>query len=105
MKLTSEKIAVLGLGYVGLPVAVALARKFEDTTGFDLSSRRIETLLQGIDYTGEIEGVELAASGLTITGNPEEIAGATFVIVTVPTPIDANNRPDLAPLESACEII
>lgn len=105
MKLASEKIAVIGLGYVGLPVAIALARKFEDTVGFDLSGRRVSSLRGGVDYTGEIEGAELAASSLRITDNPDDIADCTFVIVTVPTPIDSSNRPDLAPLESACEII
>jgi UDP-N-acetyl-D-galactosamine dehydrogenase len=103
--LNSEKIAVLGLGYVGLPLAVALARKFEGVIGLDVSTRRIESLRGGRDWTGEIDDGELAASGLRITGNPSDLEGATLYIVTVPTPIDEDRRPDLGPVRSACELI
>src|SRR5688572_15663424 len=105
MKLSSEKIAVVGLGYVGLPVAIALARTFERTIGFDLSAQRVASLRSGSDHTGEIAEEVLAASSLEITDNADDISDATFFIVTVPTPIDANNRPDLGPIESACRII
>lgn len=101
----TEKIAVIGLGYVGLPVAVALARAFPGTTGFDISKRRVETLQHGNDWTGEIDADTLMSCGLAITGNAADLAGSNFFIVTVPTPIDADRRPDLSPLESACRII
>jgi UDP-N-acetyl-D-glucosamine/UDP-N-acetyl-D-galactosamine dehydrogenase len=101
----TEKIAVIGLGYVGLPVAVALATAFPGTIGFDISKRRVETLQGGDDWTGEIAAETLTACALTITDKPTELTGASFFIVTVPTPIDADRRPDLSPLESACRII
>jgi UDP-N-acetyl-D-glucosamine/UDP-N-acetyl-D-galactosamine dehydrogenase len=101
----SEKIAIIGLGYVGLPVAVALARKFEGVIGFDVSQRRVDTLNAGNDWTGEISDAELAASTLSVTGDPEQLAEASFLIVTVPTPIDDEKRPDLSPIRSACELI
>lgn len=101
----NEKIAVIGLGYVGLPVAVALARKFDGVIGFDVSERRVESLNSGTDWTGEISDDDLAASTLAITADPAQLAEASFLIVTVPTPIDDENRPDLSPIRSACELI
>jgi len=101
----NEKIAVIGLGYVGLPVAVALARKFETVIGFDISERRISTLVGGKDWTGEISDEELAASTLRLTSDPSMLAEASFLIVTVPTPIDDENRPDLSPIVSACNLV
>ncbi len=103
--LNNEKIVVLGLGYVGLPLAVALANKFENVVGFDVSRRRVDTLLAGSDWTGEIADAELAASALRISAESEDLRDATFYIVTVPTPIDEDRRPDLAPVRSACELI
>jgi UDP-N-acetyl-D-glucosamine/UDP-N-acetyl-D-galactosamine dehydrogenase len=104
-KLTTEKIAVLGLGYVGLPVAHSLARKFEDVVGFDVSNRRIESLKSGHDWTGELSDDDLAASSLRLSGDADDLKLASFLIVTVPTPIDADNRPDLEPIRSACRLI
>lgn len=95
----------MGLGYVGLPVAIAMAKKFPHVVGFDTSERRVETLQAGEDWTGEVEPAELAASSLEISSDPDALKGASFFIVTVPTPIDEDNRPDLSPLNSACEII
>lgn len=103
--LNNEKIVVLGLGYVGLPLAVALASRFECVTGFDISTRRVDALRAGTDSTGEIAGKDLAASALIITADREALAGATLYIVTVPTPIDDDRRPDLTPIRSACELI
>lgn len=100
-----EAIAIIGLGYVGLPVAVALAEKFGDVIGFDISARRVEALRAGHDWTGEISDARLAASGLTITDDPAMLAGRTFLIVTVPTPIDDQRRPDLGPICASCELI
>ncbi|MDB5693703.1 MAG: nucleotide sugar dehydrogenase [Alphaproteobacteria bacterium] len=97
---SSERIVVVGLGYVGLPLAVALARSF-DVTGLDIDAGRVEQLKQGIDRTNEVAPDVLAASALKLTSRPEEGRGADVYIVTVPTPVDADNRPDLGPVISA----
>ena len=102
---TDETIAVIGLGYVGLPVAIGFARHFANVTGFDISTRRVNDLQNGRDSTREIPPSEIAASTLDITADTEALAGTTFFVVTVPTPIDAGNRPDLAPLRAACRAI
>jgi len=101
----SERIAIIGLGYVGLPVAVALARVFPGTIGFDISERRVTELREGIDHTGEITTAELRDAALTFTTNPADLAGADFFLVTVPTPIDQQRCPDLEPLRQACRSI
>jgi UDP-N-acetyl-D-galactosamine dehydrogenase len=101
----SESIAVIGLGYVGLPVALAMARAFENTIGFDIDALKISELERGFDRTGEIEAQALAQSTLTYSCNPNELASATFFVVAVPTPIDQYNRPDLTPLIKASEMI
>ncbi len=97
--------AVVGLGYVGLPVALALARRFAPVVGFDISTRRIAALRAGHDATGEVAAAALRDSSLQLTGDPEALAQASFVIVTVPTPIDSERRPELGPLASACALI
>ena len=97
--------AVVGLGYVGLPVAVALAKRFAPVVGFDIARARIAALRRGIDDTGEIEQAELSAAGLEVTDDPDRLAQASFFVVTVPTPIDRTRRPDLSALESACALI
>ena len=98
------KVAVVGLGYVGLPLAVALARK-HDVVGFDISSRRVEALRNGVDWTSEVTPGELLAANLKITEDPAELDGRTIFIVTVPTPIDEANRPDFESMLKACEIV
>lgn len=98
------RVAVIGLGYVGLPLAVVLSHKFE-TTGFDISAARIGELGEALDRTGEVSAGRLAACPLGYTGDPAEIAGADFFIVTVPTPVDGNNDPDLGPLLAACSTV
>ncbi|MFQ5347231.1 MAG: nucleotide sugar dehydrogenase [Rhodothalassiaceae bacterium] len=103
--LEDAKIAIVGLGYVGLPLAVAFGRRLE-TVGFDINSERIAELRKGHDSTREVTADELqAATQLRFAASLEEIAGATVYIVTVPTPIDDHNRPDLGPLERASESI
>ena len=99
-----KKIAVIGLGYVGLPLAVALARKAK-VIGFDINPRKIEQLLQGYDATGEVSRDELAKAGIELTDDPARLREASFLIVTVPTPIDDHKKPDLRPLESASRLI
>ena len=98
------KVAVVGLGYVGLPLAVALARK-HDLVGFDVSQRRVAELRSGIDSTNEVTAEELAAADFTITDDPAALRGREVFIVTVPTPIDAANRPDFGAMLSACAIV
>ncbi len=98
------KIAIIGLGYVGLPLALEFARKFQ-TMGFDINSNRIAELKSGRDRTREAEADELAATNLDFTSDPAEIADANIYVVTVPTPIDEHKRPDLRPLISASEAI
>ena len=97
--------AVIGLGYVGLPVALALAKKFEPVVGFDISERRIAALRNATDTTEEVSEAVLRETRLRFTDDPEALNEASFFIITVPTPIDAERRPDLAPLESACALI
>jgi UDP-N-acetyl-D-galactosamine dehydrogenase len=96
----SAKIVVVGLGYVGLPLAVALARSFE-VTGLDVDAGRIAQLKAGVDRTNEVDEAALAASSLALTGRPDDCRGADFYIVTVPTPVDSDNRPDLGPVIGA----
>jgi UDP-N-acetyl-D-glucosamine/UDP-N-acetyl-D-galactosamine dehydrogenase len=95
------RIAVIGLGYVGLPLAVEFGKQY-DTVGYDINQRRIAELQQGRDATLEVEPEGLAAaSRLSYTHALEDIAGCNVYIVTVPTPIDSAKRPDLRPLEQA----
>ena len=100
-----ERIAVIGLGYVGLPLAVALANKFEDVVGFDVNKKRVDSLAQGDDWTGEIESDVLKASGLNVSSDPDCLKNRTFYAITVPTPVDQNHRPDLGAVKSACRMI
>lgn len=100
----TEKIAVIGLGYVGLPLAVALARHYE-TLGYDVDPRRVEELRRGYDRTGEVEPGTLGTSGLKISSDPQDLAGRSFYIVTVPTPIDEHKNPDLSAVIKASETV
>lgn len=95
---------VIGLGYVGLPLAVALARH-GPVTGFDVDQGRIEELRRGHDRTHEITPEVLAASSLHLTGSTQDCPPSQFYIVTVPTPIDAENRPDLSIVEAASRTV
>ena len=95
-----ESIAVVGLGYVGLPLAVALSRTFQ-VVGFDVSESRIAELKQGRDRTREVAPGELASAGISYTSAARDLAGTRLIIVAVPTPIDSNHRPDLQPILGA----
>jgi len=97
-------ITVIGLGYVGLPLAVALARHFP-TAGFDISTERVAELRKGVDRTGEVEPAKLRASTLKLTADTKDIVGQNVYIVTVPTPVDLENRPDLGPVLKACATV
>ena len=100
-----EQIAVIGLGYVGLPLSLALAKKFPGTLGFDIDLNKVEALKQGIDKTGEIQSEDLKASNLKITSNLTDLKSANFFVVTAPTPIDQNRRPDLNLLMGASQLV
>ncbi len=98
-------VAVVGLGYVGLPVAVAFG-KARRCVGYDLNRKRIQNLQNHVDATGEVSTAELMeAKFLAATADPAELARADFIIVAVPTPINSARQPDFSPLESASEIV
>ena len=99
-----RKIAVVGLGYVGLPVAVAFGKK-HPVIGFDINEKRIETLMSGTDYTNEVEPEELIEAQIDFTSDGSKLKEANFIIVSVPTPINAHNQPDLTPLLKASETV
>lgn len=101
----NNKIAIIGMGYVGLPLAVEFSKKF-NVLGFDISNQRISDLKKGVDATNEISSEAiLNSSNLELTNNEKKLCEANIYIVTVPTPIDNNNKPDLAPLLNASRTI
>lgn len=107
----SKKIAIIGLGYVGLPLAVEFAKKYQ-VLGFDINSKRIEELLSGKDRTLEVDDALLASvsnqgegNGLKFSSNPDELNTYNYFIITVPTPVDKYNRPILTPLYKASETV
>lgn len=100
----ATRVVVVGLGYVGLPLAVVLAQKFA-TIGLDIDIRRIEELNGGHDRTGEVDRDRLAQSALALAADPAVCPPADFYIITVPTPIDGANRPDLRMVEAASRTV
>jgi UDP-N-acetyl-D-galactosamine dehydrogenase len=100
-----EKVGVVGLGYVGLPVALAFARHFPGTVGFDIDERRVKDLQRCRDRNGDQDEGELERTTLLFTSDPEDLRGCTFFVVAVPTPVDADNRPDLSPVVMASETV
>jgi UDP-N-acetyl-D-galactosamine dehydrogenase len=100
----TPNISVIGLGYVGLPLAVALAQHFP-VVGYDISERRIAELRSGFDRTREVEPKKLASCPIRLTSDPGSMKASSVFIVTVPTPVDASNKPDLTPVLSACEML
>ncbi|MEQ8654003.1 MAG: nucleotide sugar dehydrogenase [Kiloniellales bacterium] len=101
----AEEIGVIGLGYVGLPVALAFAAVARRTVGFDIDATRVAALRSGHDWTGEASQSALEDSRLQVTDRVEDLEGCGFFVVSVPTPVDGEKRPDLSPLRAACEII
>jgi UDP-N-acetyl-D-galactosamine dehydrogenase len=101
----SERIAVIGLGYVGLPVALGFAKKFPGTVGFDINVEKVNALRAGNDLTGEVASEVLKATALKMTSDPADLKQANFFVVAVPTPVDRNNRPDLTPVVKASETV
>ena len=105
MTASRETIAVVGLGYVGLPLAVEFGRHYA-TIGFDLSQKKIDAYRNGTDPTGEVKPEELAASkGLEYTSDPAALKRADFIVVAVPTPVDEAHQPDFGPLLGASESV
>ncbi|MCF8427087.1 MAG: nucleotide sugar dehydrogenase [Bacteroidia bacterium] len=110
--MTQNKIAIIGLGYVGLPLAVAFAEKYQ-VVGFDINQKRVDELMQGHDFTLEVSNELLSSvvkptsneNGLLCTTNLDAIKDCNIFIVTVPTPTDKHNRPDLTPLYKASETV
>lgn len=100
-----ERIAVVGLGYVGLPLAVALSKAGFDVVGYDIRSARIEELRQGVDRTGELEPTDLADNAIRFSSDEGVLSDCTFFIVAAPTPIDESKKPDLEPLLSATRVV
>jgi len=99
------RLAVVGLGYVGLPVALAFQRQFPGTLGFDEDAARVAALAAGIDRNGEVPEALLRASGLRCTADARELALANVYVIAVPTPIDGARRPDLGPLRRAAATV
>ena len=103
--ITTKTVAVVGLGYVGLPLALAFGRKL-NTIGFDISEAKLQAYREGYDPTGEMEpSVFTAANRLTYTSNGKDLAAADYIVVAVPTPIDNAKQPDLTPVVKATETL
>jgi UDP-N-acetyl-D-galactosamine dehydrogenase len=100
----TTSVVIIGLGYVGLPLAVGIARHFP-AIGFDISAERVKELKDGHDRTGEIEPARLRSSTLHLTCDTAEIKAKDVYVVTVPTPVDLENRPDLGPVLKACSTV
>ena len=100
-----EKIAVIGLGYVGLPVATAFAKIHDSVVAYDISSERVDELRGGLDRNGDVSSDTLIDHKEVFTSEVGKLSYSTFYVVAVPTPIDKDCKPDLGPLTSACEVI
>lgn len=98
------RIAIIGLGYVGLPLAAALSRHFE-VLGFDIDDARVQELRAGRDRTGELDAEAVKNARLTVSTRETDLAGFDVYIITVPTPVDPGNRPDLSAVRSACRTV
>lgn len=100
-----EKLAVVGLGYVGMPIAVAFAREGVNVIGFDINRKKIETYQRGIDPTGEVGNEILQKTKMQFTSDASKLKEAKFIIVAVPTPVNQDHTPDLSPVTRASEIV
>ncbi len=101
----TERIACIGLGYVGLPVALAFARKYPGTVGFDIDTEKVGELGRGYDRNRELPESVLQTTSLRVTYDEADLDGCTFFVVAVPTPVDRNNVPDLTPVVKASETV
>jgi len=102
--MSNRTVAVLGLGYVGLPLAVALSKHFS-VIGFDINITRVAQLKENLDHSGEISTSELSAAPITFTAEPVSLKKASVIIVCVPTPVDKHNKPDLSYVESSSRVV
>ena len=99
-----EKLSLVGLGYVGMPIAVAFARKIK-VVGFDLNEKKIELYKSGIDPTNEVGNDTIKETTVAFTADPSKLREAKFHIVAVPTPVNDDHTPDLTPVEGASRIL
>src|SRR5437764_845581 len=99
-----EKLAIIGLGYVGLPIALEFAKK-TSVIGFDINEKRVEMMKKGIDPSNELEKEAFEGCDITFTSSLDVLRQAKFFIVAVPTPVDEHNVPDLVPVKKASETI
>ena len=99
-----KKLAVIGLGYVGLPIALAFARKLK-VIGFDINEARVDMMRRGLDPSQELPVEAFEGCDIDFTSDTDVLRQANFIIVAVPTPVDQHNFPDLSPLKKACEIV
>lgn len=104
LKNRATYMAVVGLGYVGLPLAVAFSRYYK-TIGFDVNNHKINQYRKGIDSTGEVGNEAICHSSIEFTDDAERLQAASFIIIAVPTPINGDKTPDLAPVKSACTLV
>ncbi|MEQ1656767.1 MAG: nucleotide sugar dehydrogenase, partial [Nitrospira sp.] len=104
MKENARKVAVVGLGYVGLPIAVAFGKQ-QRVVGFDINKAKIAELQKGIDRTGEVSSADLKTTDVQYTFQPSDLKAADFIIVAVPTPINEALQPDLTALRKSSELI
>ena len=103
--LNNKNVAVVGLGYVGLPLAVEFGKRLT-TVGFDLNEAKLANYRRCQDPTGSVSGDDLrSATKLKYTSDPRDLSQADFIVVAVPTPVDDAHQPDFSPLRSACDII
>lgn len=104
MRIVQGTVGVVGLGYVGLPLAVSFAKRIK-VIGFDINAKRVEQLQQGIDGTGETLGGDLKTPNISFTTDPKQLRQCRYIIVAVPTPVDDANVPDLSPVVGASEVV
>jgi UDP-N-acetyl-D-glucosamine/UDP-N-acetyl-D-galactosamine dehydrogenase len=100
-----DQVCVIGLGYVGLPVAIEFGRVFKDVVGFDINSKKVKELQKGIDVTGEVSKAEFKSTSVKFTDQLSDLKSCRFFIVAVPTPVDSANVPDFMPLIKASETV
>ncbi|WP_298314781.1 nucleotide sugar dehydrogenase [uncultured Aquimarina sp.] len=104
--LKEKKIAIIGLGYVGLPLAIEFGKNDFDIIGYDINPTRVEDLNKGFDHTNEVSGEDLEkVNSIIYTSNEKDLVSANIYIITVPTPIDSFKQPDLTPIKSASELV
>ena len=100
-----EKLSVIGLGYVGMPIAFEFAKRGLDVIGFDLNETKIKTYISGVDPTGEVGDSEIKTTTVQFTADGKRLRNAKFHIVAVPTPVKDDHTPDLSPVEGASRIL